>query len=83
MRYADSKCTYVEKYTPDHVYIFTGPCVVTGKPYSVAVPGRELHNYRQGKLHIQYAMPSLSAGDREFLISGISPEGWEEFFGEV
>jgi hypothetical protein len=27
-------------------------------------------------------MPSLSDDDREFLITGISPEGWEQKFGD-
>ena len=81
MRYADTKCVYAERYVNDkHTYIFTGRCVVTGKMYSVEVPGEELYAYRQGK-HIQDAMPSVSAEDREFLISGTSPEGWEQLFG--
>lgn len=58
-----------------HTYTFTGPCVVTGKPYSVTVLGRELYNYHQGAL-IQDAFPNLSIDDREFLMSGMSPEAW-------
>lgn len=78
MRYADAFCTYVEKHDP-HAYVFTGPCVHTGKPYSVTVPANELYRYRQGA-HIQDAMPSLSADDRELLLSGLSPEGWNASF---
>lgn len=82
MRYADSeKCTYVEVYEPEHVYVFTGPCKVTGKPYSVSVPAQGLFEYRHGK-HIQDAFPNMSAGDREFLMSGYSPEGWQQIFGK-
>ena len=82
MLYADNRCAYSEKYNPTHIYIFTGLCVITKKPYSVKVPAEELHAYRQGKL-IQEAMPSVSLEDREFLMSGISPEGWkQEFCGE-
>ena len=80
MRYADSHCEYVESYKPKHTYIFTGPCVITGKPYSVTVPGDELYAYRRGA-YIQDAMPSVSKDDREFLMSGMSPEGWNETFG--
>ena len=80
MRYADSHCEYVENYKPEHTYTFTGPCVVTGKPYSVTVPGDELYAYRRGA-YIQDAMPSVSKDDREFLMSGMSPEGWNETFG--
>lgn len=76
MRYADAKCTYVEEHTPAHVYVFTGPCVVTRKPHSVRVPADGLFAYRQGA-KIQDAFPGLSADDREFLMSGIGPGAWE------
>lgn len=32
--------------------------------------------------YIQDAMPYLSADDREFLVSGISPVEWERMFGD-
>lgn len=88
MRYADTNCDYVEEVKklpvyrdPIHGYTFTGRCVVTGELYSVFVPSHELFAYRQGAL-IQNAMPSVSADDREFLISGTSPKGWEILFGK-
>lgn len=81
MRYASARCTYTEVYKPVHAYIFTGPCMVTGKPYSVTVPAAELFAYNQGG-HIQDAMPSVKAEDREFLMSGYSPEGWNQMFGQ-
>jgi len=31
---------------------------------------------------IQDAMPYLSPGDREFLMTGITPEEWDDLFGE-
>lgn len=34
----------------------------------------------QGGMLIQEAMPNLSADDREFLMSGITPEEWDELF---
>ena len=81
MRYADQHCSYTESKEPEpHTYTFTGPCMVTGRPYSVTVLAKELFAYRQD-IHIQDAMPSVSAEDREFLISGTSPEGWKEVFG--
>lgn len=79
MRYADNYCKYTEKYLPEHTYTFTGPCIVTGKEVSVTVKAEELYAYRQG-LSIQDAFQSLDADDREFLISGISSEGWEKTF---
>jgi hypothetical protein len=54
---------------------------VTGKDYSVTVKGHELYAYRQGA-YMQDALKSLSAADREFLMSGMSPEGWAKAFGE-
>lgn len=81
MRYASSHCTCTEVYTPEHAYIFTGPCMLTGKSYSVTVPAPQLFAYNQGGM-IQDAMPTLSREDREFLMSGYSPEGWDLMFGE-
>ncbi len=81
MRYADSHCVYTETYdNGEHCYVFTGKCVVTGKETSVKVPAPALFAYRQGK-HIQDAMPTVSKDDREFLMSGISGEGWKQMFG--
>jgi hypothetical protein len=80
MRYADSHCAYTEGLKDgEHIYIFTGLCIVTKKLYSVTVLGSELFAYRQGA-KLQDAFQSLSAGDREFLFSGFSPEGWAKTF---
>jgi len=80
MYYADTHCTYTEDYPP-HTYTYTGPCVVTGKLVSVKVPAEGLFAYRQGA-YIQEAFPNLSKEDREFLISGMSKEGWDKAFGD-
>jgi hypothetical protein len=56
-------------------------CVFTGKEYEVIVPTDGLDRWLCGAL-IQEAMPTVNAEDREFLISGISPEGWNSTFGE-
>ena len=80
MRYADSHCTYTEAFEKgQHVYIYTGPCIVTKKPVTVKVPAPALFAYRQGA-HIQDAFPMLSTDDREFLVSGFSKEGWDKTF---
>jgi len=76
-------CTYTEEFGPNgHFYVFSGPCIVTKKYYSVRVPGQALYNYRSGSAPIQDAFPDMPAGDREFLMSGISPEGWAKTFKE-
>jgi hypothetical protein len=81
MRYADECCTYTEINSPEHAYVFTGKCRMTGETVSVTVPGKELYAYRKGGL-IQDAMPSVSAADREFLMTGLSGEAWDKTFGE-
>lgn len=58
----------------------SGPCFVTKKLYSVTVKATQLQNYLNGAF-AQNAFPNLSAEDREFLISGTSPEGWKILFG--
>ena len=75
MRYADNSCTYVEKYNP-HVYVFKGECIMSGVQHEVKVPANELFAYRRGG-YIQEAMSSVSAGDREFLMTGISPDAYD------
>lgn len=42
----------------------------------------QLDAWINGGLMAQDAFPHLSANDREFLISGVTPEEWEATFGE-
>lgn len=56
-----------------------GNCFVTGNPYSVVVPADGFFAWREGGL-IQDHLPDVSVDDREFLISGTSPEGWNQMF---
>jgi hypothetical protein len=56
-------------------------CVITGKPYAVTVSKKEWEKYEAGEL-AQDAFPDLPAADREFIISGVSPEGWKSVFGD-
>lgn len=81
MKYADKYCKYKEEYSPEHVYYFTGPDVLTGKSITVKVKAAELYQYRQGK-YIQDSLKSNTADEREFLLSGISSESWEGIFDE-
>lgn len=67
-----------EEYDP-HVYVFGAKCLVTRQMYTVKVPAEALFAYNQGE-PIQTAMHMLSAEDREFLMSGLSPEGWSVTF---
>ena len=69
MRYAESCCKYTEVYSPEHRYIFTGPCICCKKTISVSIAAPGLYAYRQGA-YIQEAL-SNNADEREFLMSGI------------
>ena len=57
-----------------------GNCKFTGEEYSVSVSVSGLQEWLDG-VHIQNALPEVSAEDREFIISGISPNGWKQVFG--
>lgn len=61
--------------------VITGPCVVTGKDFTVSAKTDDVLDYLEGAM-VQDCFPYLSQNDREFLISGFSPEGWDLTFGE-
>jgi len=78
MRYIDTNCTVTESYNP-HQYTFAGLCTVTKLPYSVTIGADNLHKFRQSD---DIMDTGLNADDREFVITGISPTGWNQLFGE-
>ena len=41
----------------------------------------DLDMWRHGEKAIQNAMPYLTADQREFLMTGVTPEEWEKAFG--
>ncbi len=47
----------------------------------IPVTQEQLDSWLGGKL-IQVAMPNLSPDDREFLITGMTPDEWEEMMGD-
>jgi hypothetical protein len=57
---------------------------LTGKSHEREIPCtlEQLAAWAGGKF-IQDAMPDVSAEDREFVISGITPEEWKQAFGEA
>ena len=59
----------------------TGPCFVTKKSYSLIVPTNGLVAYHKGE-YVQEAFSNVSPAEREFIISGVSPEGWKQMFGK-
>jgi hypothetical protein len=47
----------------------------------IPVTHEQFWEWQRGAL-IQNAMPHLTADQREFIISGITPEEWEEMWGK-
>lgn len=42
-----------------------------------------MNRYRAGEYPIQNIMPNISPEDREFIMTGITPEEWKEAFGQI
>jgi hypothetical protein len=63
--------------------IITRKSVLSGKLRSMDLPitQEQIDRWRNGGL-IQLVMPNLSADEREFFMTGISPEEWDDAFGE-
>ena len=72
MRYIDT-LPYTEEFEPTHGYRFSDD------NHSVFVPANEMFAYNQGEL-MQVAMPSVSAEDREWLMTGTTPSQWDNLF---
>lgn len=77
--YAIKHCSVDE--IDNDTLLVTGSCIVTGKDYKVEAKRQSFVDYLNGA-YIQDAFNYLNADDREFLLSGYSPEGWIEVFGE-
>ena len=46
----------------------------------IAVTAKQIASWEKGEL-IQDAMPNLTAGEREFIKMGITPDEWDDIFG--
>ena len=59
----------------------TRKSMFTGKTHTreIDVTAAELNAWAAGEL-IQNAMPNVDPGDREFIMTGVTPEEWEEAF---
>jgi hypothetical protein len=64
----------------DGTYTVTGACYFLKTPYSVVVPADGYDRWLRGEL-AQVALAALPKEQREFLISGYSPDGWNALFG--
>ena len=59
----------------------TSPFTGITRMREITVTQEQLDRWQAGEL-IQNAMPNLSADDREFVMTGITAEEWDEVFGE-
>lgn len=67
----------------DGQVIVFGSCFVTREYYQTPpFPAVELQRYLEGTL-AQDALVSLDADNREFLISGTSPAGWDRLMKDM
>ena len=46
----------------------------------IDVTARQIASWEKGEL-IQDAMPNLTAGEREFIKLGVTPDEWDDIFG--
>lgn len=58
--------------------------MISGNIHSmeIDVTQEQYDNWQRGRMLIQDAMPHLSAEEREFLMTGITPAEWKKTFGE-
>ena len=63
--------------------LITRKSLISGNTNTMSLPiTEEQYNaWEQGTL-VQDAMPHLTPDEREFVMSGITPEEWAETFGE-
>ena len=63
--------------------LITRKSLISGNTNTMSLPiTEEQYNaWEQGTL-VQVAMPHLSPDEREFVMTGITPEEWAETFGE-
>lgn len=57
-------------------------CKICTATHIIEVPVSGYLKWQQRRAAIQDALPTLSAEDREMLMSGICPACWDKLFGE-
>lgn len=58
-------------------------CYLHKKQHAVQIPNEHLHNYyawQREEDHIQVLLPTLSANEREILMTGTCQEAWDKSF---
>lgn len=68
---------------PRMILLSTNPCPHCHERGQVLIPEAEWFTWDFGRgPHIQVAMPSLSADEREMILTGTHPACWAEMFPE-
>ena len=64
--------------------LITRVSMFSGKTHSreIDVTQQQLDDHASGKDLIQNIMPNLGLDDREFILTGITPEEWDEAMGD-
>lgn len=57
-------------------------CVICGTPHTIVAPADSYRRWKTGGAYIQDALPMLTPGERELLLSGICPVCWDKHFGD-
>lgn len=80
--FRDGCCTLdVATLAPEFKVAVHGPCCQCGKPQEIIVDDAALRKFRAGGF-AQDCFPTLPAEQREFLISGICGDCWDEMFSD-
>ena len=48
----------------------------------ISITFKQLSDWKNGAGNIQDIMPEITADEREFIMTGITPEEWNSAFGE-
>ena len=59
----------------------TSPFTGETRTLEIDVTQEQMRAWQSGTL-IQNAMPNLSASEREFILTGITDDEWDDMFGE-
>ena len=62
-------------------FVKSKKCSVTGEIYSVTIEPMKYYEWSVDKKLIQDVFPLMSIDDREFLISGFTPQEYENLYG--
>jgi uncharacterized protein (DUF779 family) len=57
--------------------------IISGKinEMNLDITEEQYFSWKNGEL-VQKVFPQLNSGEREFIVSGITPKEWKEVFGE-